>query len=322
MIGFIEALALAALLVAALVWLAMAMSSPKHLGDAATPGTRALRARLWLYGTWWVPALVVSAAVAPGLLGALFGAEDHCTLHAGHGHHLCVLHPPHISNTPLVWLLLLSLGGITASFVTRSVRVLWQEMRLIKTLARSGRPTPLGEDVLVLEQDEPIALTVGILRPIILLSTGLIEAVSPQTLRVVLAHERAHVRRRDTAWSLLDRFACWFVPRKVGTFARHELSLACEQSCDGHAAQAAGHLGNLHVAAALVEVAKLGLSEPAPGMSMGASSLEQRVGHLLNPPIPSRGYPASVLFGCLVLLGLGAGPFHDLVEYIITFLLH
>lgn len=322
MIGFIEALALSALLVASLVWLSMAMSSPRHLDDTATPGTRALRARLWLYATWWLPALAVSAAIVPGLLGALFGAPDHCTLYAGHGHHLCIMHPSHISNTPLVWVLLLLLGAATASFFLYSARVLWQEVRLIQTLVRSGRPTTLGGDVLVLEQDEPVALTVGILRPVILLSTGLIEAVSPQTLRIILAHERAHVGRRDTAWSLFDRFACWFVPRKIGAFARHELSLACEQACDAQAAQRVGRSGNLHVAAALVEVAKLGLGRPAPGMSMGASSLEQRVGYLLESPAPSKRYPVGVVSGCLVLLGVGAGPFHDLIEYIITFLLH
>ena len=82
---------------------------------------------------------------------------------------------------------------------------------------RLSRPCPLGKGIRLLDQREPVALTLGFLRPVILLSQGLLDAVSQDTLNVVLAHERAHVRRRDTAWALLDSIVAALLPRPVRT---------------------------------------------------------------------------------------------------------
>ena len=40
-------------------------------------------------------------------------------------------------------------------------------------------------------------MTAGLFRPLVLVSTGLRERLRPDVLAVVLAHERAHARRRD-----------------------------------------------------------------------------------------------------------------------------
>src|SRR5262249_50433237 len=49
----------------------------------------------------------------------------------------------------------------------------------------------------VLPVEEPQAFVLGMLKPRVYLSQGLLETLSPDDLRLVLAHEKAHARRRD-----------------------------------------------------------------------------------------------------------------------------
>jgi Zn-dependent protease with chaperone function len=55
----------------------------------------------------------------------------------------------------------------------------------------------LRDRVVVVADCEPFALTYGLLRPRVLVSTGLLRLVEEAELAAVLAHEREHVRGRD-----------------------------------------------------------------------------------------------------------------------------
>lgn len=319
MIGLLEVVGLAAALLTGLAWAGAVFLAPTQLPAKLAPAPRAARARLWLYAPLWLPTLLVGASVLPGLLGTMLGLGDHCAVHDGHHHHLCVLHPPHISNHPLVWSVA---AAVLLPMFVALARAAWsgvEQFQLARALVRSSRASSLGPDVRLLDRDEPIALTVGFLRPVILLSQGLLDVVSPATLDVILAHERAHVRRRDTAWALLDTLVAALVPRVVRAGLLRELALSREQACDLWAAERAGRL---RVAQALTRVARLGLSQPAVGMSVAASSLEARVLHLLEPPAASRWWPVAPVALLLVLAVLGAGPVHTMIERLVTLLLH
>jgi hypothetical protein len=60
-----------------------------------------------------------------------------------------------------------------------------------------------------LDSDIPFAGCIGLWRPAIYLSTGLVTKLSPQALRAAIAHEEAHRRRRDPlrfmAWRIISR---------------------------------------------------------------------------------------------------------------------
>ncbi len=319
MIGLLEVVLLAIALLTVFVWVGAVFVAPARLPERLAPGPRVVRARLWLYAPIWLPVLLVIASVLPGLLGTSLGLGDHCAAHAGHHHHLCVLHPPHISNHPLAWSIaaavllpmLVALGGAAWSGML--------QFRLARALVRSSRASSFGPDVRLLDRGEPLALTVGFLHPVILLSKGLLDVVCSETLDVIIAHERAHVRRRDTAWAFLDSLAAALMPRAVRAGLLRELALAREQACDLWAAERAG---KLRVAQALTRVARLGLSQPAFGMSVGASSLEARVLHLLEPPEATRWWPGAPIALVIVIAALGAGPVHTTIERIVTLLLH
>ena len=319
MIGLLEVAVLASVILSTLTWVGTALLAPARLPAVLSPGQRAVRARLWLYAPFWLPMLLVGASVLPGLMGATLGLSDHCTAHGQHHHHLCVLHPPHVSRHPLAWSL--SAAALSAMIVVLA-RATWsgvRRWRLARALVRTSRLSLLGRDVRLLDRDEPIALTVGFLRPVILLSQGLLDVVSSKTLDVVLAHERAHVTRRDTAWALIDSIVAALLPHSTRAGLLRSLALSREQACDLSAAE---QQGRLHVADALTKVARLNMSRPAFGMSVGASSLEARVLYLLEAPSTPRRRFATPLAVVVVAGASGAGPVHTVIERAVTFLLH
>jgi Zn-dependent protease with chaperone function len=264
---------------------------------------------------------VLFAALLPGLFGAWSEHGDHCLAHGhGHHHHLCLLHPPHATGHWLTWVAPL-LVAVPAAVVL--LRWMWRgrgQRRLARTLVATSRPSQLGADLRLLDRAEPLALTVGVRSPTILLSTGLLERVSARALEVVLAHERAHVARGDTRLARVDRLAAALLPRAVARPLLDQITLAREQACDAAAVERVGD--PVTVARALTEIARLGLRAPATGVSVASGALEARVLHLLEPPSPTRQawlVPSSV-FVALVIAG--AGPVHGAVEHLITFVLH
>jgi Zn-dependent protease with chaperone function len=308
-------------LLVAITWLIVCLLAPRTAG-AGTPGRRAFVARAWLYAVLWVPPVVLLASFLPGLFGMVVEQSDHCFSHGSdhHHHHLCLLHPPHATGHPLSWAAPLGLVLVVGIVL---VRCAWRgrsQRRLARALVATSRPSQLGDGVRLLDCREPMAVTVGIRPPMILLSTGLIELATARTLEVVLAHERAHVRRGDTRLARVDRLAAALLPRSVAAPLLEQITLAREQACDAAAVEQIGD--PVEVARALTEVARLGLCVPATGVSMASCALEARVLHLLEPPAPTRhGWVAPVLlFSALVVAG--AGPVHGAIEHLITFLLH
>jgi beta-lactamase regulating signal transducer with metallopeptidase domain len=92
------------------------------------------------------------------------------------------------------------------------------------------RPT----SVLVGEREgmPAVPMTMGLLRPVILLPRGA-EMWEEERLRATLLHELGHVRRGDFAWQVLAHFACalyWFNP--LVWFAAGRLRVEGEQASD------------------------------------------------------------------------------------------
>ncbi|MCA9564373.1 MAG: M56 family metallopeptidase [Myxococcales bacterium] len=322
MIGLLEITLFSIAMIAVMSWVAAVWASPRGASGELSPRARAMRARLWLYAPFWVPAVVVGATILPGLIAGFLGLADHCTRHDSHHHHLCFFHPPHISNHPVIWGLTAAIiGSALLLLVKRAVSVV-HDLRLSTVLARSGRPSDLGSDIRLLDRSEPIALTVGVFRPVVLLSTGLVEMVPPRTLQVIIAHERAHVRRRDTLWASLDVCLSAVLPRDLRRRLLGDLALAREQACDQLAAETLGPRGKLWVASALTKVARLKLENRALAMSAAASSIEARVLYLLAEPSSSSWRLLAPAISVAGMIALGAGPIHGLIERVVTLLVH
>nr|WP_262905597.1 M56 family metallopeptidase [Hymenobacter siberiensis] len=202
----------------------------------------------------------------------------------------------------LAWLLgllamsLRMLGGLLyvqrlRRYRVRPLSVAWQE-RLAALAARSGvkRPVALLESALV-----RVPLVVGHLRPVILLPLGTVAGLSPACLEAILAHELAHVLRRDYLVNLLQTVAevlffyhpaVWFVANCVRTER--------ENCCDDTATTLVGgdplRLARaLTALTALAEWTQSAAVAPTPRLALAAfnqpGALLLRVRRLVRPAL-------------------------------------
>ncbi|WP_422931866.1 M56 family metallopeptidase [Singulisphaera sp. PoT] len=76
-------------------------------------------------------------------------------------------------------------------------------------------------------------VTIGLLRPTVVIPEGLAETLSGEQLRGVLLHECAHAIRRDTRIGVLQRLAATlYWPHPLIHYMNAQLSLAREEICD------------------------------------------------------------------------------------------
>ncbi|HLW79412.1 MAG TPA: M56 family metallopeptidase, partial [Terriglobia bacterium] len=226
--------------------------------------------------------------------------------------------PPRWSRIPAAWLLLgwaaglaivvgrLGLGTLRVSQIARRACPMNDARGLERDLARElGLRCPVS----VLISDRPIMpMAWGVLRPVILLPASAAHWPDAR-LRAVLAHELAHVGRRDGLTQLLARVACgiyWFNPLVwlAARELRHERERASDDRVLGLGTQASDYAAHLVDLARMLRRAEASWSMAVPMAS--PSHLEARVVAVLNPRVnrgtvsPARA--AAVLLAAVALL--------------------
>jgi Zn-dependent protease with chaperone function len=165
--------------------------------------------------------------------------------------------------------------------------------------------------VVLVDAEEPFAVTVGYLTPRVLVSTGLLRSLNGAEFEAVVRHEAAHVRRRDPLRLLISdgcQTALPFVPLVAGlarTFrVRKELEADAETiAAMGSPAPLASALSNVLVA----------MSGPCPA-GAGLSPTEARIDALLGRPSEQTG--RSLLFATIV--SAPALAFLSIVLYVLA----
>ncbi len=100
----------------------------------------------------------------------------------------------------------------------------------------------------------PIPMALGVLRPEICLPRQALTKLAPTEQDAVLAHELAHLTRRDPAWLLLCQvLECLFFFQPLNRLARRRLQESAEFACDAAAARNADD--SINLARCLTEVA-------------------------------------------------------------------
>jgi len=251
---------------------------------------------------------LVLLALAPSLAHLIGIGIDHCHEH-GHHAHFCVTHAALWTGSGMDWLVLLVAGGAVVAFAGDLPRRLWQTRGIALALEALALPSPAPMSWRVVDMDRPLALTAGLIRPRIYLSTRLLNALSPAELAAVVGHEQAHRRRRDAVRQLaaeaLSRLHLAPIRRRLLA----DLSLASERACDEEAALSSN--GRLCVAGTLLKVARLNATQsPMDALlpTMTGADLEARIEALLRPVAGRQLAPQSLLipgaglmlaFGCL-----------------------
>ena len=159
-----------------------------------------------------------------------------------------------------------------------------------------------------------VPLTIGMTRPKILLPQGW-RKWDRDKLNAVLAHEGAHVRRRDglvSALAGINRCIFWFHPlawwmeRRLALLAE----LACDESCVATLGDPESYARLLVEMASVVDGTRGRLRSHALTMAAG-SHVRQRVESILGGRKPSRGlswtgWTVIALCGIPIVLGAGA----------------
>jgi Zn-dependent protease with chaperone function len=281
--------------------------------------------------------LLCGMLVAPAVLGLLYAAtlltaagarelpalRASCANHQGAWWHGCLWHPLEQRGEPWLWLALVVVAAGLLSTVLRAALGLWRGQRQLRTLIALSRSAEPEGDVLVVDVPTPLALAVGLGRGQVLLSRGLTDALSPDQLAAVKAHERAHLAHGDVRWQLIARVASLVHLPVTRRRLLDQLTLATEQRCDRHAAEVVG--SPLLVAETLLAVERLnhGRSEskrldPLLAVDFAHSFIDERILALLAPPdSASSGLGIGLLVAALVFLLCSAGWVHNLTELLV-----
>ena len=162
------------------------------------------------------------------------------------------------------------------------------------------------EDVRCLASDQPSAFCSGALKPMIYVTTELLQVLSAAELEAVLRHEEHHRRRRHPLLrALLTGVAdvMFFLPM-VGWLVEGILDGA-ELAADRAAIR---RVGRQTVAAALWRLGSPAMAAPRQAIGFGGAA-ELRAAQLLGDPIPRRRPPVRLwlqsLFGIGVALEVG-----------------
>lgn len=215
---------------------------------------------------------------------------------------------PLLSRT--VFLGILAIGGSSLG------RRLWQTHRFMSQLnaaatdlhparldalcVESGLARPC---VMTLATPAPLAFCVGLFRPRICLSIGLLDTLSDRELKAVLLHEAYHCRRYDPLRTLLaDVLAAAFFFLPAVAEWRDMFVTSTELAADRYAIQFAGRPS---LAGAMYKLlANPWANRRSPAMSgiSGFSATQSRLGQLLDdPPVPGRFSARSLLISSLAL---------------------
>lgn len=246
------------------------------------------RARLLLAVLLLPPFTALLATVSLAAPGAALGPDAlaHCAAHGHAGHAACDWHFPQLQLpawlAAAIWLLTLAAMGWIGA---RARRVMAVAARL-RTLRHLARPAAHA-DYRVLPVATPLAFAAGFMRGQVYISEGLERALSPARMRIVLAHEQAHLRRHDVPMSLVVSALSRLHWPPLGNALRRAWRLAAEQRCDELAAeQSRDRVG---VADCILRMARLqqSTSKGAPMLAchMVDSDVTARITALLAPPV-------------------------------------
>lgn len=201
----------------------------------------------------------------------------------------------HLSAHPLTTIAILFVAG---SFLWAVLRIIASVVRTRRLLHRTekyiggrsarldailARPEFHSLHLRLLDSAKPLAFTVGLWHPQVVLSQGMISTLSNEELTAVLFHELCHVQGRDPLRLAAVRFlaeALWFLP--VARSLARDFADAVETSADTFAA--AIILQPADLASALVKTARASIPQAVPLATplAGHLTVEDRVERLLG----------------------------------------
>lgn len=266
---------------------------------------------------WLLPLLIIFAVIALSAGKRLGIIADHCLHHPGVQHlHLCLEHLPVFSPSLLLKIAVLM---IATGVIWRLSQLLRRERLLAVMLADIRHLEGSKGPVIRTRQSPVLAFAGGITQPLIVLSRKLFNGLSPRQRRIVLAHEIAHIRQRDSLLSSVMEFLLSTHFPASRQMIRRSWTLTRELQADRKTAE---RFGNVDVAETLVRAASLVPPRTmTPGWAIHGADMTVRVRTLLTGATPVS--HLALTFSAVLLLASFAAPvllmkYHHAVETLLS----
>lgn len=258
-------------------------------------------------------AVAVGGLVAAGLL--VLGGEGATTIGATvvGAFSACIFFLLGLEQIPFSSLAIVAFASASAAGLLRTIRAYRRERRVLRALPIipiDGGPlrehaARAGVGLFALPSSRPAAFCVGLFRPRLVVSTGLLERLDGEEQAAVVCHELAHARSREPLKCLLARLAArtfFWLPALSALLDRYLLvkELAADREAIARTSRPA-------LAGALSQV----LAQPTPAGAVGmAEFAAARVDRIFEPEasLPRLLQPwqllASTLAGGVLVLAL------------------
>lgn len=159
-------------------------------------------------------------------------------------------------------------GGILVAAVVAAGRALWRRVRAIAAAHRHARDLPGAGQVVVTDDQSADAYTVPGWPCRIVITEGMLRALSPRERDVLLAHERAHARGQHYLFTSASRLAAAANPLLRPVTA--QVAYTVERWADEHAA---AETGDRRLTARAIARAALASNAAPPGRSAAITAL-------------------------------------------------
>ncbi len=269
-----------------------------------------------------VPAFsLVSLASLPNLLFLIHSAQSngraHVLVSVGAGFANANLHLPTLLERIVAFLYVCLCLYFTARFIWRSVALV-RVRREAMPLPENSKLSVLWKDFTNASGDKDVTLaissrvfspaTIGVFRKLILLPAGMTSDLSDNDFHTILAHEFAHVRRRDFTWNLVYELVTLPISyHPIFWLTRENAVETREMVCDQAAARLIGPANYAH---SLLRLATLVLASPplpathAIGI-FDANAFERRLMTLTQKPQKVNGLKRAFVVGACMVFGVG-----------------
>jgi hypothetical protein len=226
----------------------------------------------------------------------------------------------------------LAAGGLLAGAGIRGLSAWWRAASRVGVWLQAARPLRLAHSTIAafeVDSERPLMALAGVMRPRLIVTRGLMAALSEDELAACVAHELGHWH----VWDNLKRLAMHASPDVLfGTSAAREIERRWASAAEHAADDMAGNHGvaaRCALASALVKVAKLipeprVLTEPISTL-IGGGEIASRVRRLLDDrtlaPSGARGRIWIAWAAAIVAFGTAYSPLlhavHDATELLV-----
>ncbi len=218
----------------------------------------------------------------------------------------CAPHPPLSEAHPALRVGVAAVTGGLALVLCAAVALLaWRVQRRLRTLFSLSRAAAT-QRFQVIDGPTPAAWCVGWWRPQVYVSRSMLDALSARELRVVLAHEYAHQRRRDNLRRAGLAIATVLWPKNRRQQLLSDYHTATEMACDWAAVDVSGDADL--VARVIARLEGLPASAASEGGATGSvSAARSRIKALLTAPRNTASPQVLLAIAGLWLLQIWAG---------------